>query len=336
VRKLGDFESRAAEMERHAETAAIAAVRSGADPYALANQLGIDPQALISATGWQPPQAGQAGQPGESPSDHPLAQPANDLRPVDFARLFHNTFAATRGMDHAQSWTKPYFTAMDQAVALRESADAAIAEAYSSEDPGTRATKERFAAAQRAQAREVEISAMHDLETRRAGMHMRAYRHLDARLAQFEQAEAARAQQSQQTAAQTQAWVTLGSELRASRFDDDGASEYGSGPGGMGLFEIDAAGNCLPKATPHGEEVFRRAAAIMDDFGWQPTRKNFDAALDLLAMRLHSEGDETVPAGGAAGGGDVTLPATSLAPGAGAVRPSPQAAGVDPAGARMY
>ena len=80
------------------------------------------------------------------------------------------------------------------------------------------------------------------------------------------------------------------------------------------------------------------ANEIMAEFGWEPNKKHFDAALELLAMRIatSSDGDDGAAASAAAGGGgDVTLPAMSLAPGATSARPSPQAASAA-AGQRMF
>lgn len=324
--------ARAADLERVAEGLAVEAVLAGADPRAIGARYGIDPQALIEATGWQPggapatpaPAGAAATVPGQPAAQHPLAAAAAELEPLDFVRLYHTTMVQGAEPDAEGSWSKPYFAAMDQAAALRESADLALAEAYATEDPTQKALKTRAAETARAQARQAELAAMRSLEDRRASMVMRVYKNLDARLQQFErqQAEARQSEQAQQ--ASLQAWATLGTQMRASRLED-GSAEFG--PAGYGIFEVDEAGNCTTKTTPQGETALRLASRIMQERGWEPNMRSLADALDLLAMSLHtSDGGTTVPAGGAAGGGgDVTLPAGGVSPGGGSVRPSTQA-----------
>lgn len=335
--------ARAGEMERIAEGLAVEAVLAGADPRAIGARYGIDPQALIEATGWQPGGPGQAGGAEVAPGQqHPLARGAEqapghaDLQPLNFAELYYRTMVQGADPSAEGSWSKPYFDAMDRAAALRESADMAMAEAYSIEDPAQKGIKTRTAETARAQAREAERAAMMQLEERRASMNMRAYKNLDARLQQFERAVAEAREAESQKEAGLQAWANVGSQLRAARLED-GSAEFG--PNGYGIFEVDAAGNCTNQTTAQGDKALRLAREVMVERQWPPTMQSLRDALDLIVVNLYASGsdDGGTPAAGAAagGGGDITLPASGGSPGGGNIRPSVQAQ-PNPAEQRMF
>jgi hypothetical protein len=109
--------------------------------------------------------------------------------------------------------------------------------------------------------------------------------------------------------------------MRASR-EANGVATFG--PEGYGIFAVDEAGNVTGQPTPEGRKVLEMAHALIGEKQWPRTMDSLTDALDLIASDyVLSEGGAQAPAGGPTGGGDSTLPGQGLAPGNGAVRPSP-------------
>lgn len=304
-------------MQRNAEVAAIAAVRAGADPHTLAASLGVDPQALIEAAGGLPAPAAPGSARAEgAPVDPP---PAGAPQQFDFIRSFYD-FQAAANPAHQQSWSRPVFEAQDSAAQLREQADQALAAGFASDDPAMRERSQRQAEQLRGQARQQEAMAYQKLSEAMHQIPYQMFKALNERLKHFEDMDAEDVESREAEAASNLEWRTLSQSLRAKR-GADGLPEYGNGPGGAGIYQLDENGNC-GAPTPKGKILLTRVHEIISERGWSRSAASFEDACAIYAHELSDDGNQPAQAGQDGGGGaSVSFP-PSLTPGNGGVRPS--------------